>query len=191
MSQRSCRIVMLVGLLGFSWPLALLVHESGHAMGAVMTGGHVVRMVWHPLVLSRTDVDPNPRALVVVWAGPIFGAIVPVAIAICVSAAKLSVSYIVNFFAGFCLLLNGTYIGVGTLTRVGDAKDMLRLGSPMWVGLRFGAVATICGLWLVNRVSPRLGFGNNPQTVRQDHAYAVLGFAILLCVVGFVFGNQG
>jgi hypothetical protein len=189
--NRFHQIVMIVGLVGCVWPLMMLVHESGHVLGALVTGGHVQRMVWYPLVLSRTDVSPNPSPLIVVWAGPAFGAIVQALSAMGISALRSSTSYLFTFFGGFCLLANGTYIGVGTFERVGDAKDMLRLGTPPWVMVMFGLTTTIWGLWLINRVSPKLGFGKHPMKLRPDHAYGVLVFATIILVVGFAVGNQG
>jgi hypothetical protein len=129
--------------------------------------------------------------LVVVWAGPAFGAIAPAVLAACISAAKLSIGYLVNFFAGFCLIANGAYIGVGTFEHVGDAKDMLRLGTPPWIMLLFGVAAYVVGFWVWNRVSPKLGFGKRPGPIRRDHAYAVLVIAIAVCVAGFAVGNRG
>jgi hypothetical protein len=189
--NRFHQVVMIIGLMGCVWPLMMLVHESGHVLGALATGGHVQRMVWYPLVLSRTDVSPNPSPLIVVWAGPGFGAIAPAVLAMGISALRWSISYLITFFGGFCLLANGTYIGVGTFERVGDAKDMLRLGTPPWVMLLFGLSTTIWGLWLINRVSPKLGFGKHPTVVRSDHAYGVLVFALVVLIVGFAIGNQG
>jgi hypothetical protein len=190
-TQRINQFLLLIGLAGFCWPMMMLIHESGHALAAIATGGHVQRIVWYPLVFSRTDVNPNPKPLIVVWAGPIVGAIAPAAISACISAVRLSISYLISFFAGFCLIANGAYIGVGTFERVGDAKDMLRLGSPAWIMLLFGAVATICGLWIWHGVSPRLGLGSQPAYVRRDHAYGLLAVAVFICAIGFAFGNKG
>ena len=53
---------------------------------------------------------------------------------------------LLRFFAGFCLLANGVYIGVGWLWRAGDTGDMIRLGTPPWVMIAFGIVAVAVGL---------------------------------------------
>jgi hypothetical protein len=191
MSQRGAQFVMVVGLLGVSWPLMMLVHESGHMTAAWVTGGRVQRLIWYPLCFSRTDVMPNPSPLVVVWAGPVVGAVVPAVVAALGAAGRLSISYILSFFAGFCLLANGAYIGVGTFERVGDARDMLRLGASPVSMVLFGLFATMLGVWLLNRVSPQLGFGRNPKPIRKDHAFALLGLAAAICVIGFLLGNRG
>jgi hypothetical protein len=135
------------------------VHELGHVLGAWATGGQVQQVVLNPLTISRTDVSPNPHPLVVVWAGPIIGVVLPLAVAIVLSGAGRLLSRSLFFFAGFCLIANGLYIGVGSFEAIGDAGDMLRHGSPRWTLILFGAVSVSCGLWiwhcLTRRPSPR------------------------------------
>ena len=60
------------------------VHEAGHVFGAWATGGRVARVVLHPLTISRTDLEHNPYPLAVVWAGPVFGVVVPVVLPVVV-----------------------------------------------------------------------------------------------------------
>ena len=55
----------------------MLVHECGHILAAVCTGGTVTRLEWPLWGFSRTDVSPNPHPLPVAWAGPLFGALTP------------------------------------------------------------------------------------------------------------------
>ena len=51
----------LLLLAAFSWPAMMGIHEVGHVLGAWAGGGRVERVVWHPLLFSRTDVRPDPR----------------------------------------------------------------------------------------------------------------------------------
>jgi hypothetical protein len=110
----------------------MAVHELGHVVGAVVTGGTVERVVLHPLAISRTDVSPNPNPVLVVWAGPLVGVLLPLALLVIFKVGRVSLAYLSQFFAGFCLIANGAYIGVGSFARIGDAGDMLRHGSPRW-----------------------------------------------------------
>jgi hypothetical protein len=135
-------------------------HELGHLIGAWASGGKVQQVVLDPLTISRTDVSPNPHPLVVVWAGPIIGVVLPLAVAIVLSGAGRLLSRSLFFFAGFCLIANGLYIGVGSFEAIGDAGDMLRHGSRRLTLILFGAVSALFGLWvwhcLTRRPSPRL-----------------------------------
>src|SRR5207248_1331353 len=71
------QIVLVASTLLASWLAMQAVHECGHVLGACLTGGRVERVVLWPLTISRTDLASNPRPLIVVWAGPLFGVAVP------------------------------------------------------------------------------------------------------------------
>jgi len=144
-------IPKLAALLYISWLLKMLVHEAGHVLGALTSGGHVVRVVWGPFSLSRTDVSPNPNPRFETWSGPIFGAIVPALIAF--TFRKKRPAKLLTFFAGFCLIANGAYLAVGALSPAGDARDLLHLGTPRWLLVAIGAPLFATGLWLWHRLT--------------------------------------
>jgi hypothetical protein len=174
--------LLIGGLLPTCWLWMMGVHELGHVAGAWSSGGNVERVVWHPLAISRTDVAPNPRPLVVVWAGPMVGALAPLAAWLIARLARLRIEYLLRFFAGFCLVANGAYIAGGAFGGVGDAGDMLRCGSPLWTLWAFGLVALPLGLALWNGQGPRFGLGSGDGCVDHRHAYACL--VLLLLTVG-------
>jgi hypothetical protein len=141
---RLAPVITCSGLAVASWLGMQIVHECGHAVGAWLTDGRVVRVVLHPLAISRTDVNPNPVPAVVVWLGPIAGCCLPILTACLLTqlhrcnamhaTAKLwqRANSMGWFFAGFCLIANGAYLVFGTLDRVGDCGEMLRTGTPAW-----------------------------------------------------------
>src|SRR4051812_44607720 len=131
-----------------SWLGMQAVHESGHVLGAWLTGGRVARVVLHPLTISRTDLAENPHPLAVVWAGPVVGVVLPLLFWSATAAARVPWAFVLRFFAGFCLLANGLYIGVGSFDAVGDCGEMLRHGSESWQLWLFGAATAPVGLWL-------------------------------------------
>src|SRR5690606_28809492 len=113
MSLHTARCVLITATIAASWWGMQIVHELGHILAAWLTGGRVTKVVLHPLAISRTDVDPNPHPLVVVWCGPLVGAVLPlVAFAIARRCARSTV-YLFRFFAGFCCVANGVYLGTG------------------------------------------------------------------------------
>jgi hypothetical protein len=70
-------------------------------------------------------------------------------------------TYLFRFFAGFCLVANGVYIGVGHFLADGaDPYVMLENGSPRWLLVLFGAVAFPLGLFLWHRQGTHFGLGN-------------------------------
>jgi hypothetical protein len=169
---RVWQILLLLSAALSAWLGMQAVHELGHVVGAWLTGGTVERVVLHPLAISRTDVAPNPAPLVVVWAGPIVGILVPLAAWGNLAAARSPGAWAARFFAGFCLLANGLYIGIGSFEGVGDAGDMLRAGSPIWTLWLFGLIAAPAGLALWNGLGKWFGFGSDTPPVPASRAIA-------------------
>jgi hypothetical protein len=159
LDQRECKlrsVVIIAIAVVVAWFGMQAVHEFGHVLAAWVTGGTVQQVVLHPLTISRTDVSPNPHPLVVVWAGPLVGVILPITAAVCSRWVLPAGRRFLEFFAGFCLIANGVYIGAGSFGGVGDAGDMLRHGSPRWLLAAFGLLSAICGLWIWHRLTRRV-----------------------------------
>jgi hypothetical protein len=175
---------LLIGsFLPLCWLTMQAVHELGHIVGAVATGGKVERVALHPLTFSRTDVSPNPHPLAVVWAGPVVGILLPLVIFLIGRVARFKWAYLLQFFTGFCLLANGAYIGVGSFNKAGDAGDILRHGSPMWCLWLFGVVAIPLGLYLWNGLGPHFGLGTAAGKVDHRAAYVSCGLLFLTLIL--------
>jgi hypothetical protein len=173
-----------------SWLGMQAVHESGHVLGTWLTGGRVARVVLYPLTISRTDLADNPHPLLVVWSGPVVGVTVPPLLWAVAVAARLPGAFVLRFFAGFCLLANGLYIGVGSFDRVGDGGEMLRHGSELWQLWLFGAATAPVGLWLWHRQGPHFGLGPAKGRVSRGVAYGSLAACLSLLALGLVVGGE-
>jgi hypothetical protein len=138
-----------------AWYAMQVVHEGGHVLAAWLTGGTVERIELHLLSISRTDVAPNPQPLIVAWGGPMFGVLAPLTVLGAIKRPRRGFGKFLHFFAGFCLIANGAYIGAGSFNAVGDAGDLLRYGAPRWTLMAFGATALVAGLWIWHRVNWR------------------------------------
>jgi hypothetical protein len=135
----------------------LVTHELGHVIGAWMSGGRVLS-VSIPLVgFSQTIVHPNPHDVFETWCGPVIGSILPALVLLVVRAVQRRMPTLLGLFAGFCLIANGAYLGIGWIWRAGDAGDLVRLGAPVWVLLGSGAVGVTSGLLCWHR-TPGLSF---------------------------------
>jgi hypothetical protein len=186
---RVYQVILIASTLLGSWLGMQAVHELGHVLGAWLTGAEVVRVVLSPATISRTDVANNSRPLVVVWAGPMVGVILPLLLWRCAKAVRLSGAFVLRFFAGFCLVANGLYIGLGSFGQVGDCGEMLRHGSDIWQLWLFGAVTVPVGILLWHRQGEAFGFGAAEGRVSNRVAYAVWGICVGLIVLGFVVGD--
>ena len=174
---------LIASLALVSWLAMQAVHELGHVIGAWLTGGHVNRVDLYPTVISRTDLSLNPHPLIVVWAGPLIGSLLPLAIWGLAIALWRRGTYLFRFFAGFCLIANGAYIGVGSFYRIGDAGDMLRYGSSPWQLWLFGATTIVGGPFLWNGLGAHFGFGRtNGQVSRGASIGCLIALAIFLAI---------
>ncbi len=179
---------VVVALLPLCWWSMMVVHEVGHVLGAWISGGVVAGVRLHPLSISQTDLARNPHPLIVAWAGPLFGAIVPLVTYWAWQAAGVLSRrrrprhgrQLLRFFAGFCLIANGAYLSFGSIDRVGDAGDLIRYGTPTWILWAFGLLTIPAGLWLWHRLGPRFGLGPEGRAVSAAQA---LGLWLLLAVV--------
>jgi hypothetical protein len=149
--------VIICSVLASSWFGMQAIHEFGHVVGAWATGGRVERVVLHPLAISRTDFSDNPHPLIVAWSGPILGAMLPLLVWGSVSATRMRIVSLLRFFAGFCLIANGLYIGIGSFEGIGDCGDLLRAGASRWQLWLFGLLAVPLGVLLWHGLGPRLG----------------------------------
>lgn len=162
---RQPRHLSFAATLALSWLAMQAVHEFGHVTAALLSGGHVERVILHPAAFSYTQLSRNPHPNFVTWLGPIIGIIVPIALLILARALRWRGWFVFQFFAGFCLIANGTYIAIGSLKNMGDAGDLLRHGSPIYLLWMFGAITIPVGLWIWNGLGQHFGFGPNSSTL--------------------------
>lgn len=166
-------VALWVGMALATWLGMQVVHEFGHVTGAWLTGGIVQAVELKPLGISRTDVRPNPQPLIERWSGPIVGSLAPVLVWLVALIARRTWAYLLRFFAGFCLIANGAYLGVGAMWPVGDADDILRIAPSLWPLIAFGIVAFSGGLAIWNRSGAAFGVGPNPLPINRVHVIGV------------------
>ena len=149
----------------------------------------MVRVVLHPLTISRTDLAENPHPLAVAWSGPLVGVVLPLLFWGAASAVRWAGAFALRFFAGFCLVANGAYLAVGSFDRIGDAGDLLRLGSPPWLLWAFGLGAVPTGFYLWHRQGHHFGLGSAAGRVRPGVACACLVAFLMLLALGLMVGR--
>jgi Peptidase M50B-like len=189
-TSRINQAILVASTLLGSWLGMQAVHEFGHVFGAWLTGGRVSQVVLYPLTISRTDLASNPYPLIVAWAGPSAGVLLPLVVWLAAAKAGMPGAFVLRFFAGFCLLANGLYIGFGSFDRVGDCGEMLKHGSQVWQLWLFGIVTAPLGLWMWHNLGAYFGFGKDANSIRSAVAFGFLAVFVFLAVLGFVvFGE--
>ncbi len=104
-----CRWSFILLFLIACWFGMEAVHELGHALAAWCSGAMVERVVLLPI--SRTDTAGVEHPLFVYGAGAVFGEVFPVLLWSIILPFRFRFAYLFRFFAGFCLIANGAYIG--------------------------------------------------------------------------------
>ena len=178
--QRVSQILLIVSFVAFCWLGMQVVHESGHVIGAWVTGGSVEKVVLKPLVFSHTDLSRNPHPLCVVWAGPLLGCLLPLAALVLAKVVNSPGIYLFRFFAGFCLVANGVYIAAGSFLGGADPGDMMRSGSPQWLLILFGLITVPAGLFLWHRQGVHFGLGRENGKVHPLATVTSLMLLVLL-----------
>lgn len=181
--KRFAQSLLILTFTPACWLAMQVVHEAGHVLAARSTGGQVIKVALHPLILSQTVLGENPHPLAVVWAGPLVGTVLPLLMFGLAVAARLPGVYLFRFFAGFCLVANGVYIGIGAwLSEEADPWVMTENGSPVWLLVLFGLLAAPLGLYLWHRQGPHFGLGEAKGKV--SWGAAVTSTMLLVVVIG-------
>jgi len=179
--DRLCQLVLIVSAVAFSWLAMMAVHELGHVLHLVFTGGTVDYVVLHPLAISYTHPGRNPHPGVVAWGGAVWGCLLPLLALGVVRAIAPSWAYLPAFFAGFCLIANGAYVAGDALLQGGDGRDLVAGGAPAWLLIMLGVAAVCGGLRLWNGLGPHFGLG--PARGRVDRRAAVGAAAALAALL--------
>jgi len=187
--KRVEQLIFIMSFMTVCWLGMQSVHELGHVLGARATGGTVIRVVLYPTTISRTEVFPNPHPLIEVWAGPIVGSFLPLLTYLAAAALRSPGLYLFRFFAGFCLVANGSYFLAGAFQQMGDPGELLRYGAHLWQLLLFGLITTPFGFWLWNGLGPKFGLGSTNGKVDRAATIASLITLILICAIEFSLGH--
>jgi hypothetical protein len=121
--------------------------------------------------------------LLVIWGGPALGSLIPLGILQLARTFGYKIFYLWQFFAGFCLIANGAYLGVGSFFGVGDAGDLARVGCPRWVMAVFGSACLPMGLYLWNGLGQYFGLNEPTGKVDRKAACGTLTFTLVVLIV--------
>jgi hypothetical protein len=129
--------------------------------------------------------------LVVIWGGPIVGSLLPLLVWLAADRLRWSGAFLLRFFAGFCLVVNGAYLFGGSFDGIGDCGDLLRYGAPMWTLWLFGLIAFPLGLGVWNGDDRDLRLGPEARNIRPAVVYGVVALAVVTVAVELVVDFLG
>jgi hypothetical protein len=153
---RQLGIVLLATIA--SWYGMMAIHEVGHCLAAWVTGG-VVEKVHFPLLgFSQTFYHENPHPLAVAWAGAAGCAVLAALLLRASRNMRRPYQQALLYFAGFSLIANGLYLGLGGFDRVGDCAELLNHGAKLWQLVAVGIGASALGVYSWHRMGPLRGW---------------------------------
>ena len=134
-------------LLTACWLGMEATHELGHVLAAWGSGASVDRVVLLPI--SRTDISRVTHPLFVYGAGAVLGAAFPVLLWSVIHQLRWKTAFLFRFFAGFCLVANGAYIGFDfSVVGPTDAGLLIEHGASRFVLVLSGVLCVSGGLFL-------------------------------------------
>ena len=142
------RLLLLAPIVYACWLGMMAVHEAGHVLHGWFSGATVSAVHVPLLGFSITTFSTNPHPHFVAWGGAVWGCVLPLLLWSTFRIQRLPRQRYLQFFAGFCLIANGAYLGAGWQANAGDAADLVDYGTPAWVLVVFGCVTTAAGLYL-------------------------------------------
>jgi len=181
--DRSWQALLILSTLAFSWLAMMVVHETGHVIHLLATGGSIERVTLHPLKISHTLPDANPHPLATVIGGPLWGVLLPLMTWWIVAELAPARSYLAAFFAGFCLVANGAYLAADAILQGGDGREFIQCGIPPWALIAVGLPAIAVGIYVWNGLGHHFGFAeargnvNRTDTIVMATLTATLVFA--------------
>lgn len=203
--NRIFQSLLILSTVGFSWLSMMALHECGHVLHGWLSGAKPAG-VYLPLIgFSRTEFAANPHPLFVVWGGPLWGCLLPLAILAGVRLLSATAAggfatktakrygYLATWFAGFCLIANGGYLAGGAFLGGGGADDpgvILQHGGARWQLLAFGLPAIAAGLFLWNGLGPYFGLGPSRGKVDRTAAVGVTIALLLVACAAVLIGNR-
>lgn len=139
------QVAAMAPIVVWMWLAMMLVHELGHALAALATGGRLVSLELRPGYLSHTFVQPNPRPSTVAWSGFLVGWLVPQMTAPAWRIDGAIVGQALRAWAAFCLLAGGVYLATGGGERLTDTGKLTAEGWPLTGLVVVGLVVATVG----------------------------------------------
>lgn len=141
MSRVLAIAAMAIGML----VATMFVHELGHVLGAIATGGLVVSVEIRPGRIGHTLVNPNPAPSVVLWSGFLFGWFAPMATRPAWGVQRGLIGPALRAAAWFSWLAFGSYLALAGRERLTDTGQLFANGWPLTLLMVVGAAVAVVG----------------------------------------------
>ena len=145
-------IVLLSGAFAIAFNLAVALHEAGHATAVLIDGGQIQEFVLNPFSWSWNLGQGVQDVLFTAWGGVTFGLVYSILPLLLIRWVRNdALKLVIKLLAGLGLLINGIYLIIGVLFRVGDGAELTGLGVGssllLVIGSAYILVALIIWSW--------------------------------------------
>lgn len=154
--KRLQQMLIVLGIFVFSYNLGNLIHESGHALNAVLTGGSLNKITMSPLSWCYTWTSGGNR-IFVIWGGFLWQTIIPIVLLFLCFKSRIALYAL--FLALVSFAESGIYMIAGAAAGIGDGGSLVKLGTPPFILITVGGILLLCCLPLSLPIGVLLGIG--------------------------------
>ncbi len=153
------RCLIVLGAFVFAYNAGNLIHEFGHGINVLATGGSIGRISISPLSWSYISYAGGGEARATTWGGFLWETILPLLIFLGLWCIKSRASFWALLLAMVALATTAIYMLVGAFLDIGDAGFLVRVGLPTWPFVAIGAGLLLLCLLLALPLGTLLGIG--------------------------------
>ena len=161
-------IFMLFGVFTIAFNLAVAFHELGHATSVLFDGGQIQEFVLNPFSWSWNLGRAVHNILFTAWGGVTFGLGYTVLPLLFIRFLKYNgLKLVIKLLAGLGFLINGIYLIVGILFKVGDGAELSALGIRPFLITIMGMVYILLALIIWSEAQKHLGLDSTVKFSRR------------------------
>ncbi len=153
------RFLIVLGAYVFAYNASSIMHELGHALAVIATGGEVSFIEVSPFSWSYTHYISDPEPMATSWGGFLWGTMIGVFTFLILWIVRSRLSLFGAVFAVTSLAYAGIYMLVGAVLRIGDSAALMWMGIPQAVLIAIGGMLLLLVLPLILPLGVLLGIG--------------------------------
>jgi|ERR1043166_148892 hypothetical protein len=135
----------VLGSFAFGYNAANILHECGHLLSGILSGGRALGLTSHPFSWSMARVADCRHPQFMTWGGILWSGLLGLIIFIFSYPSRSIVLFPILLTSSLLILVNGVYFTTGTLIRAGDPADLMEYGVGAPVLLVIGCACLLAG----------------------------------------------
>lgn len=179
------RFLIVLGVFVFAYNASTIIHELGHALTLVATGGEVDFIEVSPFSWSYAHYTSDPEPMATSWGGFLWETVFGLFAFFVLWIAKSRLSLFGVVLAIASLAGTGIYMLVGAVLRIGDSAALIRMGVPPSALIVIGSFLLLLVLPLILPLGVLLGVGKGKNKLTTTILVFSPIVAYLLAMVAF------